>query len=90
VAGHGMMNYGTSSKTGSFLRVKTSIMSSFYDAGAIKNYISIRTEIIEAKQLNEKISCRASHDAITGLINRRSKRASIPCNASVLTPMSVS
>lgn len=58
-------------KDGSFYWVKTTIMPSFDDAGAIKNYISIRTDITETKQLNEKISYQASHDALTGLVNRR-------------------
>ncbi|NNK97402.1 MAG: PAS domain S-box protein, partial [Desulfobacterales bacterium] len=58
-------------KDGSFYWVKTTIMPSFDDTGAIKNYISIRTDITENKQLNEKISYQASHDVLTGLVNRR-------------------
>ena len=58
-------------KDGSFYWVKTTIMPSFDDTGAIKNYISIRTYITENKQLNEKISYQASHDVLTGLVNRR-------------------
>lgn len=58
-------------KDGSFYWVKTTIMPSFDDTGAIKNYISIRTDITENKQLNEKISYQASHDALTGMVNRR-------------------
>ena len=58
-------------KDGSFYWVKTTIMPSFDHTGAIKNYISIRTDITENKQLNEKISYQASHDVLTGLVNRR-------------------
>ncbi|NNJ98708.1 MAG: EAL domain-containing protein [Gammaproteobacteria bacterium] len=58
-------------KDGSFYWVKTTIMPSFDDSGVIKNYISIRTDITENKQLNEKISYQASHDVLTGLVNRR-------------------
>jgi len=58
-------------KDGSFYWVKTTIMPALDDTGAIKNYISIRTDITENKQLNEKISYQASHDVLTGLVNRR-------------------
>jgi len=58
-------------KDGRLYWVKTTIMPTYDDHGAIKNYISIRTDISENKQLNEKISYQASHDALTGLINRR-------------------
>lgn len=58
-------------KDGSFYWVKTTIVPSFDETGAIKNYISIRTDITENKQLNEKITYQASHDALTGLVNRR-------------------
>jgi diguanylate cyclase (GGDEF)-like protein/PAS domain S-box-containing protein len=58
-------------KDGSFYWVKTTIMPALDDTGAIKNYISIRTDITENKQLNEKISYQASHDILTGLVNRR-------------------
>ena len=58
-------------KDGSFYWVKTTIMPSFDDTGTIKNYISIRTDITENKQLNEKVSYQASHDVLTGLVNRR-------------------
>ena len=46
-------------------------MPSFDESGTIKNFISIRTDITENKQLNEKISYQASHDVLTGLVNRR-------------------
>jgi len=58
-------------KDGSFYWVKTTIMPSFDETGTIKNYISIRTDITENKQLNEKVSYQASHDVLTGLVNRR-------------------
>ena len=58
-------------KDGSFYWVNTTIMPSLDETGAIKNYISIRTDITENKQLNEKISYQASHDVLTDLVNRR-------------------
>lgn len=58
-------------KDGSYYWVKTTIMPTFDHSGEVRNYVSIRTDITENKELTEKISYQASHDVLTGLINRR-------------------
>ena len=40
------------------------------DAGDITHFVSMHEDITESKRINEEMSHRASHDMLTGLINR--------------------
>ncbi|MCK5829750.1 MAG: EAL domain-containing protein [Methylococcales bacterium] len=57
-------------KKGRLYWAKGSISPIFSESGFISHYISIQEDITEAKALSEEISYRASHDPLTGLINR--------------------
>jgi len=49
---------------------KESISPIFSDTGLISHFLAIQEDITEAKALSEEIAFRASHDPLTGLINR--------------------
>ena len=57
-------------KNGDLYWAKGSISPIFSESGLISHFISIQEDITEAKALSEEISYRASHDPLTGLINR--------------------
>jgi len=57
-------------KEGELYWAKESISPIFSDDGLISHYIAIQEDITEAKALSEEIAFRASHDPLTGLINR--------------------
>ncbi len=57
-------------KNGDLYWVKESISSIFSEAGLISHYIAIQEDITKAKALSEEMAYRASHDPLTGLINR--------------------
>ncbi len=58
-------------KEGQFYWVDTTIVPFMGKNGKPESYISIRTDITARKMVVEKISYQASHDSLTGLINRR-------------------
>ncbi len=58
-------------KEGCYYWVDTTIVPFIGHNGKPESYVSIRTDITAKKMVAEKISYQASHDALTGLINRR-------------------
>ncbi len=57
-------------KNGDLYWVKETISPIFSDIGSISHFIATQEDITEAKALSEEISFRASHDSLTGLMNR--------------------
>jgi len=57
-------------KNGELYWAKESISPIFSEAGLISHFIAIQEDVTESKALAEKIAYRASHDSLTGLINR--------------------
>lgn len=57
-------------KDGSLYWAKESISPIFSNVNLISHFIAIQEDITEAKALSEEIAFRASHDPLTGLLNR--------------------
>jgi diguanylate cyclase (GGDEF)-like protein/PAS domain S-box-containing protein len=58
-------------KDGSLYRDHVSVSPVKDENGKITHYVSIQEDITEESKLREKLSYHASHDELTGLINRR-------------------
>ena len=58
-------------KDGSLYWAKNSISSVKDSEGKVTHYITIHEDVSEYHELSEKLSYQASHDTLTGLINRR-------------------
>ena len=58
-------------KDGSCYWARTSIASIKNSNGVITHYVAIQEDVTHEYELSEKLSYQASHDALTGLINRR-------------------
>ncbi len=58
-------------KDGTIQQDRVIISSVKNDQGKITNYISIQEDITYEYELSKKLSFQASHDALTGLVNRR-------------------
>jgi len=58
-------------KDGSLYRARNSISSVKNTEGIITNYICIQDDVSHEYELSEKLSFQASHDSLTGLINRQ-------------------
>ncbi|MFL0801272.1 MAG: EAL domain-containing protein [Agarilytica sp.] len=57
-------------KDGSFYWERASVSAVKNDSGQHTHYISIQEDVTHEYELSEKLSHQASHDALTGLINR--------------------
>ncbi|NOR68969.1 MAG: EAL domain-containing protein [Methylomarinum sp.] len=57
-------------KNGELYWAKESVSPIFSQVGLISHFIAIQEDITESKALAEEIAYRASHDSLTGLINR--------------------
>ena len=60
-----------SRKDGGLYWAKNAISSVKDSAGRVSHYITIHEDVSEYHELSEKLSYQASHDTLTGLINRR-------------------
>ncbi|MEE8365998.1 MAG: MASE3 domain-containing protein [Gammaproteobacteria bacterium] len=58
-------------KDGSIYRARESIAGVKDSEGEITHYIGIQDDVTQEYKLTEQLSYQASHDALTGLINRR-------------------
>ncbi len=58
-------------KNGEFYWSQESIAPVINDSGEITHYVAIQEDVTEARSLTEKLSYQATHDPLTGLINRR-------------------
>jgi diguanylate cyclase (GGDEF)-like protein/PAS domain S-box-containing protein len=59
-----------SNKDGSYYWVRESVSSIKDKGGKITHYVSIQDDITNEYELNEKLTFQATHDILTGLINR--------------------
>ncbi len=57
-------------KDGSMYWVRVDIAPIFNERGEISQYVAIEEDITEARKVSEQISYQASHDPLTGLLNR--------------------
>lgn len=57
-------------KDGSYLWLKVYLAAVFSDAQTVTNYVVIYEDITDSRRLAEKLSYQATHDDLTGLINR--------------------
>lgn len=58
-------------KNGQLYWAKESISPIFDEQGLISHFIGIQEDVTEAKTLSEEIAYRATHDPLTGLVNRQ-------------------
>ncbi|GHH99488.1 bifunctional diguanylate cyclase/phosphodiesterase [Neobacillus kokaensis] len=66
-------------KDGSYYWVKTNIVPFLNENGDPYQYISIRQDITDQKETEEKIRYNALHDELTGLRNRRCFHTDVDC-----------
>ncbi|OUR71073.1 hypothetical protein A9Q78_10660 [Methylophaga sp. 41_12_T18] len=62
--------FNNKKKDGSLYRARNSISSVKSSEGPITHFICIQDDVSHEYELSEKLSFQASHDALTGLINR--------------------
>jgi len=58
-------------KDGSFYRVRSAITAVKDETGVTTSYMCVQDDVTEEYELTMKLGFEASHDALTGLINRR-------------------
>lgn len=58
-------------KDGSYYWARNSISGVRDEEGKMTHYISIQENVTQDYEINEQLSFQASHDALTGLVNRR-------------------